>query len=350
MTTAWFSTPVSPGRCQPDHAPCDARAAAVALSDVDRSRVGAHLHRGRPARAEGHAHPPPSEPPHGPGRHRRADGENCSGAARRTYSVSPDASLGNARDRRRGRARATCAAPEHPSSGSRPRRSAPGRRWPYAGRSVSARPTCGLVGLRRSHALWCAIALASHADALTRALDRIGRDEARLHRSGAPAQTSRGRRDRQERASSLRHLQRLLRADARPDDDLLMRGCSTTTRVSLDAQRAKLDRICRLLELTPEDELLEIGTRLGQLRDPRRVVLRLPGDDNDDLRRTVRPRPRAGGRGGTHASRHGSARPLPRSRRPIHEARFDRDVRGGRLARPRRSSSKPARDCSTRTG
>ena len=37
-----------------------------------------------------------------------------------------------------------------------------------------------------------------------------------------------------------------------------------------EAQRAKLDRICRKLELTPDDHLLEIGTGWGVDGRPRR--------------------------------------------------------------------------------
>ena len=152
-----------------------------------------------------------------------------------------------------------------------------------------------------------------------------------------------------ERPSALRHLQRLLRADARPDHDLLVRAVRTTTGVSgrRAARQARPD--LPAARAHARGRAARDRQRLGQLRHPRRLRLRLPCDDNDDLRRAIRARSQAGGQRRTHAPRHGSARPLPRSHRAIHEACFDRDDRGGRLARPRRllrnllATARPAR-------
>ena len=97
----------------------------------------------------------------------------------------------------------------------------------------------------------------------TRTLDRIGTTTARFADPVRRVRTTRGARDR-----------RNVRAhyDISNDFFALMLDPTMTyscglfeqPHVSLvDAQRAKLDRICRLLELTPEDEVLEIGSGWG---------------------------------------------------------------------------------------
>ena len=97
----------------------------------------------------------------------------------------------------------------------------------------------------------------------TRTLDRIGTTTARFADPVRRLTVSRGARDR-----------RNVRAhyDISNDFFALMLDPTMTyscglfeqPHVSLvDAQRAKLDRICRLLELTPEDEVLEIGSGWG---------------------------------------------------------------------------------------
>ena len=94
----------------------------------------------------------------------------------------------------------------------------------------------------------------------TRTLDRIGTTTARFADPVRRLRTTRGARDR-----------RNVRAhyDISNDFFALMLDPTMTyscglfeqPHVSLvDAQRSKLDRICRLLELTPEDELLEVGS------------------------------------------------------------------------------------------
>ena len=54
--------------------------------------------------------------------------------------------------------------------------------------------------------------------------------------------------------------------------------------------------------------------RLGRARRPRRLALRLPRDDDDDLARTARLRERARARGRARGPRDGAARGLPRPR------------------------------------
>ena len=53
-----------------------------------------------------------------------------------------------------------------------------------------------------------------------------------------------------------------------------------------EAQLAKLDRLCKKLDLQPGDHLLEIGTGWGGLADPRGACLRVPRHDDDHLARS----------------------------------------------------------------
>ncbi len=99
-----------------------------------------------------------------------------------------------------------------------------------------------------------------------------------------------------------------------------------------EAQIAKLDRICRKLELGPQDHVLEIGTGWGGFaihaasrygcRVTTTTISACPARARlgTDLRR------RARGPG------DGAAPGLPRPRGPVRQARLDRDDRGGRLA------------------
>ena len=66
-----------------------------------------------------------------------------------------------------------------------------------------------------------------------------------------------------------------------------------TARATLEhGSRHKLDLICRKLELSPGDDLLEIGSGWGSLALARRTPLRLPRGDDDDLARADRSRER----------------------------------------------------------
>ena len=107
------------------------------------------------------------------------------------------------------------------------------------------------------------IVLAAMRPTTRRRSTASGRRHARFTDPVRRLRGTRGSARSKKHPSALRHLQRLLRADARPDHDVLVRAVRTTTVSLVDAQRAKLDRICRLLELTPEDEVLEIGSGWG---------------------------------------------------------------------------------------
>ena len=81
-----------------------------------------------------------------------------------------------------------------------------------------------------------------------------------------------------------------------------------------EAQEAKLDPICRKLELTPDDHLLEIGSGWGSLAMHAAGALRLPGHHHHDLREqhaTATERVRAAG---PRRPGGGPPRGLPRPR------------------------------------
>ncbi len=63
-----------------------------------------------------------------------------------------------------------------------------------------------------------------------------------------------------------------------------------------EAQRNKLERICRGLELSPDDHLLEIGTGWGGLAVYAARRARLPRHHDDDLSRAARLRGEPGAR------------------------------------------------------
>ena len=90
----------------------------------------------------------------------------------------------------------------------------------------------------------------------------------------------------QEHPRPLRPRQRLLRALPRRDDDLLLRRSSSArTRRLREASVEKLDRICRKLDLRPEDHVLEIGTGWGSFAMHAAAPVRLPRHHDDDLAR-----------------------------------------------------------------
>ena len=62
------------------------------------------------------------------------------------------------------------------------------------------------------------------------------------------------------------------------------------------AQLAKLERVCRRLQLGPDEPPAGDRRRLGRAGDPRRRRARLPGDDDDDLARASASSPCAGSR------------------------------------------------------
>ena len=68
-----------------------------------------------------------------------------------------------------------------------------------------------------------------------------------------------------------------------PADDLLVRLLRRPEASLEEAQLAKLDRICAQLRLAPRRPPAGDRHRLGRPGDPRRLALRLPGDDDDDL-------------------------------------------------------------------
>ena len=86
-------------------------------------------------------------------------------------------------------------------------------------------------------------------------------------RSSAPAPRScatRPQRSPQGHRRPLRPRQRAVRADARPDADVLVRRCSSTADATLEeASVAKLELVCEKLDLGPRDHVVEIGTGWG---------------------------------------------------------------------------------------
>ena len=98
-----------------------------------------------------------------------------------------------------------------------------------------------------------------------------------------------------------------------------------------EAQRAKLERICQVLELGPDRHLLGDRDRLGRAGALRGLALRLPRDHDHHLARAARVR-----RGTDSCRRPPGAGPGPRRRLPgahrqLRQAGVDRDDRGGRV-------------------
>ena len=141
--------------------------------------------------------------------------------------------------------------------------------------------------------------------------------------------------DRRERARALRHRQRTVLPDARPDVELLLR----IVRAARDDPRGGVPR-----QAGPD--LQEAGSvagrprhrdrnGLGRFCGARRDPLRVSGDLDDHLRRAVRLRHRVGSARRLVRSCDHSPRGLSRSPWAIRQARVDRDGRGDRLARAR---------------
>ena len=99
-----------------------------------------------------------------------------------------------------------------------------------------------------------------------------------------------------------------------------------------EAQEAKLDRVCRKLELGPDDHVVEIGTGWGSfaLHAAGRYGCRVT---TTTISREQHAVARSGcASSGPRGPRDGAARGLPRPARALRQARVDRDDRGGRLA------------------
>ena len=136
-------------------------------------------------------------------------------------------------------------------------------------------------------------------------------------------------------------------------DESMMYSCAwfPTPEASLgEAQQARLERICRALELGPDDHLLEIGTGWGGLAayaasryGCRVTTTTISREQREGALRRIAD---AGRRGPGHRAAGG----LPRPARPLRQARLDRDDRGGRLAVLRRVLRAAARSCSTPDG
>jgi hypothetical protein len=92
----------------------------------------------------------------------------------------------------------------------------------------------------------------------------------------------------------------------------------------------KLDEICRQLELSADDHLLEIGTGWGGMAIHAAHALRLPRHHHDHLARAVRSRAGAGRRTRARRAHHRALRGLPRAVGAIRQAGIDRDDRGRR--------------------
>jgi len=97
----------------------------------------------------------------------------------------------------------------------------------------------------------------------SKALDRVGTATARF---ADPVRRLKGTRRARDRRNIRAHYDISNDFFALMLDPTMTYSCGLFGRPQeplVDAQRAKLDRICRLLELTPEDELLEIGGGWG---------------------------------------------------------------------------------------
>ena len=159
-----------------------------------------------------------------------------------------------------------------------------------------------------------------------------GDDDRAVRRSGAAAQGTPGARDRRNIRA---HYDISNDFFASMLDPTMTYSCGLFERPQMslvDAQRAKLDRICRLLELTPEDELLEIGSGWGSfaIHAASCYGCRVTTTTISDAQFEV-ARERVASAGLTHLV---TVRPdhYRDAHRAILEACFDRDVRGGRLA------------------
>jgi cyclopropane-fatty-acyl-phospholipid synthase len=130
----------------------------------------------------------------------------------------------------------------------------------------------------------------------------------------------------------LRPRQRAVLAVSRPDDDVLVRVFDSPAATLEEASLAKLELVCAKLDLAPEDHLLEIGTGWGGLAvyaaeryGCRVTTTTISREQHDYASERVRE-------AGLSGPGDGAARGLPRTERPLRQARVDRDDRGRRLA------------------
>ena len=141
-------------------------------------------------------------------------------------------------------------------------------RWGSVGLGPELRR--GVVGLRRPRPRWCSI-LIRNLEGLGRIADRGARPRRRTRR----LRTATARRTTNRSPANVQAHYDLgndfFELHARPDDDVLLRASSSTpTSPSSEASTAKLDRICRKLDLGPERSRRRDRHGLGRLRRPRR--------------------------------------------------------------------------------
>ena len=134
----------------------------------------------------------------------------------------------------------------------------------------------------------------------------------------------------------LRPGQRLLLAHARRDDDVqLGRVRPRRTRPWPRPRRHKLDRLCRRLDLGPDDHVVEIGTGWGGFAVHAAATYGCRVTTTTISRAQFAYATDRVAEAGLADLRRGAPRRLPRPHRHLRQARVDRDDRGGRLARAR---------------
>ena len=185
-------------------------------------------------------------------------------------------------------------------------------------------------------------------DRLRRRSRRCARRSSARRAVFSPQQTRRARAAVDRRP--LRPRQRPVRADARPDDDVLVRAL----RAAGDDARGGVGREARArlraARPRPRRPRARDRHRLGRLRGARGRHARLPRHDHDDLARAARLGRRERAPRRARAPRHRAARGLPRPHRHLRQARVARDDRGGRLAPLRHVLRAVLRTCSRPTG
>ena len=183
----------------------------------------------------------------------------------------PTSRPGNAGDRGRGRhtPRLRCRGTDGRSSRARRPRLV-SRCPPWVDRSRRVLRT-GLVGLRRPH-VTPAHRLRRLATCDTNARPH-GDDDSALRRSGAAAQSDPRSARPKECPGALRHLQRLLRADARSDHDVLVRAVRTTTGVSGRRAARQAGPDLPAARAHARGRAARDRQRLGQLCHPRRLLV-----------------------------------------------------------------------------
>ena len=131
-----------------------------------------------------------------------------------------------------------------------------------AARSAPAKPTCPAAGSRNDLTAVVRILIAATARCWT--AWKPGWRGWPPRRATLPlAEPQHPRRQPPQHRRALRSRQRLLPAVPRRDPDVLLRPVRAPGQTLAEAQRAKLDRICRKLALGPRDHVLEIGTGWG---------------------------------------------------------------------------------------